>query len=63
MDVIGKGGVVSYFWKSLSQTFERELKGAVKGSVVLQQLVQTNYRIYFITLIISESLANVSWIV
>lgn len=44
VDVIGKGGVVSYFWKSLSQTFERELKSSVKGSVVLQQLVQTNYR-------------------
>lgn len=40
---VGKGGIVSYFWKSLSLTFEKELKHAVKGSHSLQQLFQVNY--------------------
>lgn len=42
-ETIGSGGVVSYFWKSLTQTFEKELKQAVKSSQILQQLLQLNY--------------------
>lgn len=37
------GCVIAYFWKSLSATFDKELKAAVKSSQLFQLVMQINY--------------------
>jgi len=36
-------GIVAYFWRVSSASFEKELKSAVKGSQMMQFVMQTNY--------------------
>ncbi|KAJ3067973.1 Conserved oligomeric Golgi complex subunit, partial [Quaeritorhiza haematococci] len=37
------GSIVTYFWRILSNTFERELRLSTKGSQLLQQIFQNGY--------------------